>query len=131
MDMILTNVTALSYNGLIYSVGGFPYIATWRSQADGVRTLDKVFLYSKYFYDTTYMRQLSDGIMLPTPERTIVEYVLNEKHCDEGLLIEALKSYNENGNANYQLLYEVAEHFKLSRDILDYWLKEAREDSEV
>lgn len=69
-------------------------------------------------------------ILKPTKERAIVEYILNEKWCDEGILIEALKTYLW-GFRNDKALYETAEFFGLDKKILDYWINEALTDTEA
>lgn len=71
-------------------------------------------------------------LLLPSPERAIVEYIKNEKWCDEGTLIEALKTYEFRDDiCNLPLLYKVAEFFEVPKETIDYWLNEARTDEEV
>lgn len=69
-------------------------------------------------------------ILKPTKERAITEYILNEKWCDEGILIEALKTYLQ-WFRNDSELYTVADYFGLNRTTLDYWIREALEDTEI
>lgn len=72
------------------------------------------------------------NLLLPSPERAIVEYMKNEKWCDEGTLIEALQGYEFREDiCNLPLLYEVAEFFDVPKETMDYWLNEARTDEEV
>jgi hypothetical protein len=130
MGVILTGPSALSKNGLIY-FGKVSYISTWRKHSDNGSSLNRVYLYRPYHSDMSYTRTLSNGYITYTRERAIVDYILNEKYCDEGLLIEALKSYDEREDSDYEVLYEVADYFKLSREVLNYWIKEAREDFET
>lgn len=91
---------------------------------------------AKYYYkpNIDYVHYVSpmytnELILLPTPERAIVEYIFFEKWCDEGTLIEALKTYeSKDWQCDLPLLYKVAEFFGLKREVIDYWIKEARED---
>lgn len=66
----------------------------------------------------------------PSKERALVECILHLDWIDEGLLIEGLKSYLDYF-WNEEKLREVADHFGLAQETLDYWLQEAREDCEV
>lgn len=67
----------------------------------------------------------------PTAERAIVDCILwQHRNYDEGFLIEALQSYQQQGH-NVEDLYEVADFYKLDRRAVDYWWKEAEEDSEM
>jgi hypothetical protein len=69
-------------------------------------------------------------LLKPTKERAIVEYLKNEKWCDEGLLIEALKNYLEQFR-NDEELYRVADFYGLERSTLDSWIQEAINDTEI
>ena len=68
-------------------------------------------------------------LLLPSKERAIVECIKWIDYVDEGVLIEALKDYLD--MFWNDRIYEVGEHFGVSRETLDYWFKEAREDEEV
>lgn len=89
------------------------------------------YYYSKIDYEN-YVAPLSSNpfILVPTKERAIVEYIKNEKWCDEGILIEALKSYLM-WFRNDEELYKVAEHFKVPKETIDYWINEALTDEEI
>ena len=69
-------------------------------------------------------------ILVPSKERALVEYIKNEKWCDEGILIEAMKTYLM-WFRNDTELKEVADHFGLDWNTIEYWIKEALEDEEV
>lgn len=91
-------------------------------------------VYLTYYYYpnidyTHWVHPSSDNknILVPTKERALVEYIKNEKWCDEGILIEALKNYLEFFR-NDEELFKVADFFELDRDILHYWINEALED---
>lgn len=102
------------------------------SEIDGVETGAVRYLYNPHIdfeYELTPM-DTNPLLLLPSKERAIVEYIKCEKWCDEGTLIEGLKTYLYQF-INMDKLYEVADHFELNREILDYWIKEAYEDEEV
>lgn len=77
-----------------------------------------------------YPSETNPLLLQPTKERAIVDYIRNEKWCDEGILIEALKSYLM-WFRNDEELYKVADFFNVSRDVIDYWINEALTDEEV
>ena len=116
----------ISYNGTILNVWSHD------KETDGEGSGPIVYFYHEEPIDTEhYLVPCSTNplLLIPTKERAIVEYIINEKWCDEGLLIEALKSYMFDFNTtDFTLLYEVADFFGLSREILDYWIHEAETD---
>lgn len=70
----------------------------------------------------------SPNILEPTQERALIEYILFKDYFNEGILIEGLKSYMFIHDGNVQPLYDEAIKFSVPKDIVDYWLQEARED---
>lgn len=104
------------------------------------RELDKLslavltFHYKEKIDKEHYLRPMitNPNLLLPIPERAIVEYILDEELCDEGTLIEALKTYlGIPHRCSLELLYEVADFFGLQKDTLDDWILEAETDEEV
>lgn len=88
-----------------------------------------------YYPNIDYEYELTPGeknplILHPSKERAIVEFIMRDKAADEGILIEALKSYLL-WFRNDEKLYKCAEHFGVSKETIDYWIKEAEEDEEV
>ena len=72
-----------------------------------------------------------EGKRYPTAERAIIDCILwQHRNYDEGFLIEALQSYQQQGH-KVEDLYEVADFYKLDRRAVNYWWKEAEEDSEM
>ena len=68
-------------------------------------------------------------LLIPSKERAIVECIKWLDYVDEGELIEALKEYLDHFWDNS--IYEVGNHFGISKETLDYWFEEARNDEEV
>ena len=117
-------------------------LVNWNSEYLILTTDDENFdnfslFYMEYWYyaniDYSFCVKPSEDnplILIPTKERAIVDYLRNEKHCDEGILIEALKTYLL-WFKNLDELYRVCEHFDVSRDLIDYWIYEAEHDEEI
>lgn len=68
-------------------------------------------------------------LLIPSKERAIVECIKWLEYVDEGELIEALKTYLDMFWDNR--IYKVGEHFGISKETLDYWFEEARNDKEI
>ena len=93
--------------------------------------LDLVVFRFWYFDDLNYTKEVYPRMYVPTPERAIIDCIVwQSKNYEEGLLIEALQTYQQQGH-NIEDLYEVADFYKLDRRVVDYWWKEAEEDSEM
>ena len=97
--------------------------------------LDAVFVkyyFNPYGKDTKYTnpRKTNRYLHEPTKERALVETIKFHGYFNEGILIEALQNYIRNVK-DFSLLYEVAEYFSVSRDDVDYWINEAREESDM
>ena len=129
---VVCGICALVRNGLVIFDKDHLDLFTQYPEIDGIDAYAVRYVYNPnidYEYEVTpfFTNPL---ILLPSKERAIVEYVLCERYCDEGILIEALKSYLL-WFKNLPKLYEVADHFGLSREVLDYWIHEAETDEEV
>lgn len=101
-------------------------------EIDGVGASIVTYIYRNPIDYDNYVAPMdtNENLLLPTKERAIVEYILVERWCDEGTLIEALKTYLE-WEENREKLYEVADFYGLPRETLDYWIHEAETDEEV
>ena len=129
---VLCNICALTRNGLLtYPVTHIDVLTT-RETWDGLQLAGISYYYKQNIDYKNYVTPSCTNplILKPTRERAIVEYILMENWCDEGVLIEALKSYMSY-KSNFPELYKVADFYGLPTQTLDYWLKEAREDEEV
>lgn len=71
------------------------------------------------------------NILEPTRERAIIEYIIFHDYFDEGILIEGLSNYLYENDDNPNKLFLEAEKFHCPKKLVDYWIKEAREDCEV
>ena len=80
-------------------------------------------------YVTPYYK--SPNILIPTKERALVECIkYNTKMIDPGTLLDAVFNYTFGLDPNMELLYEVADFYKLPKEELDKWIQEAEESLE-
>ena len=129
---VICGPCALARAGLITYSTELLFLQTPFIEVDGVCTVYVTY----YYYDNidyehwVYPSKSNPLLLQPTKERAIVDYIRNEKWCDEGILIEALKSYLM-WFRNDKELYEVADFFGVTREIIDYWINEALTDEET
>ena len=131
-EYVLCGPCALARAGLVTYSTELLYLQTSYKELDGVCTI-----YITYWFyddiDTQYCVTPGDEnplILHPSKERAIIEYLKCKRWCDEGILIEALKSYLL-WFRDDDKLYKCADHFGVSRDTIDYWINEALTDEEV
>lgn len=131
--IVLCGCCALVRNGLISWDGG-----THLDMYTEIKTLHQFnMVYAMYFYtkkiDYEYCVSPSPTnplILVPTKERALIEYLRDEHIYDEGILIEALKSYLM-WFRNDALLHEAADHFGVAWETVQYWIHEAETDEEI
>lgn len=126
---IVTMNTALARNGLVYFSPVYLDIAS-----KAACSKSGIMRYLNTNTDTEhYTRPSKDNpnLLIPTRERALVDYMLyQDEYGDEGLLIEALQNYLEQFK-DMDKLYEVADFYKLPRETVDYWIKEAEEETSM
>lgn len=131
-EYVVCGICALVRNGLIIANKEHLDLFTAFPEIDGLDAFAVRYIYNP---DIDYEYEVSPSftnplILLPSKERALVEYLICGKYCDEGILIEALKSYLM-WFRNLEKLYRTAAHFGLRREVLDYWIQEAEADEEV
>lgn len=120
---------SLSHAGLIHGCG-ITVIWTEYPEIDHVHLTNVVYEHY-HVHDSAYLRVLSDGSLTPTAERALVDCMIWQDHnYDEGFLIEALQSYQYDGHQASDL-YEVADHYLLPHEVVDYWWNEALEEDDM
>lgn len=120
---VLTGYSAFEYNGLIYGCNSF-YVYTSSEKMDRVQYSGIVFEHY-HFNDEVYLREIHPNLYVPSRERAIVDAIAHmDKYYREGELIEALQDYTDQTD-DYTLLYEVANHYGVSIDKIDEWIREA------
>lgn len=127
--IVFTGDTAMVLNG--YSVSGIyiPDVLTDAIELKGLRLAGYVnYCYVPEVGVKHYVKHFMDNemILLPIPERAIVENIKYKlEFVDEGYFCDALDRYQHSNSMNYELLKEVANHFNVSMEQIDYWLEES------
>ena len=133
-DFLLVGEPSLVYNGLMYGGIGTEPLAIYINEKDldGVHIGD-VFLEYYHFSDGTYCREFDkdNSIWLPSAERALVDTMhFLQYNYIEGPLIESLQNYLSKHD-DLAELYAVADHYNVPRSEVDYWINEAREESDM
>lgn len=129
-ETIVVSDTAFSMHGL---VSGYVYIAVYTPYTgiDRIHIAGNVLLEHYHFHDEYALTKQPSGVYLPSAERCLIDcMVWQNENCDEGFLIEALQTYQQRGH-KVEDLYECADHYLVPHEVVDYWWKEAEEDSEM
>lgn len=84
-----------------------------------------------HVHDDYQLTEIAENVFLPSAERAIVDCIIWQDHnYDEGFLIEALQSYQDDGHSVSDL-YECADHYLVPYEVIDYWWNEALNESDV
>ena len=130
---VLAGDDALYHAGLTNQPVNTPMCwTTYEEIPNGTFAVFTYYYYNPAGKDTRYSKpmQINSYAYEPIKERAIVETIKFREYFNEGILIEALQNYIE-GSPNMPLLYEVADYFGVLREDVDYWLNEAREESDM
>ncbi|KSV57903.1 hypothetical protein [Acetivibrio ethanolgignens] len=129
---VLCGQCALVRNGLTTQDGIVLTMWTPFKEIDGINYGAMIYYYNPDIDTEFCVKPMHTNplLLLPSPERAIVEYVKNEKWCDEGTLIEAIKTYMLRFNDKEEL-FRVADYFSVPRETIEYWIHEAETDEEV
>lgn len=100
----------------------------------GIRVFSKTFIppmsNTKYIWcfnshadDYRYTKEMNNelGLMIPTPERALVESFLYVHYFDAGLVQEAAYKYMVMNNKDVRKLYEVADALDCPRCLVDFY----------
>lgn len=129
--MMYTGRTALVYSGLIQASDRVKDVATSNKNLDWCRAGRTRYIFNQTLDDNTYTKLVDNGVHTPIPERALIEWIINDHIIDEGTFIWAMQNYLNSSDKNLPLLYEVANHFGVSRETVDYWIKEAEEEDDM
>lgn len=124
-DIVIVGDHALTTAGLTTTLCNIIQCST------GIPDFNQLGLFPVYYYtmdswnDFAYTKPSKTNplVHIPTKERALVE-AMKYEYFNEGILIESLITYITTFY-NKELLEEVADHFKLPRERLQYWLDEA------
>lgn len=125
---ILVGDSALVVNNLIYGVPYFT-VYTEHKPMNGVDL--NGFIFEHYHFNDDYqMVNIQNNIWKPSAEKALLDVIVwYPENMNEGSLIEALQNYQEHNDKSK--LYECADHYKVPHEFVDYWWKEAEEESDM
>lgn len=129
---VMTGISSMCYNGMSLDNIYMPELLTTNPTAkEGMIVAGIVeYCYTEELDTENYVTPLDgiENILIPSFERSIVENIkLDLKYIDEGYFLEKLERYLTGNFYNLKLLYEVADHFKVPRSKIDYWIEECRD----
>lgn len=134
INFLIVGIPSLVYNKLMWGgIGIEPLILYIDKKILNGTILGDVHLEYYHFNDDMY-REVFDRenrLYLPTAERALVDTIaFLDKNYIEGPLIESLQNYLDK-HQDLSKLYSVADHYKVPRDKIDYWINEAREETDM
>ena len=86
-----------------------------------------------HFYDCNFCTEIYPEyqLWLPSAERALVDTIaFLDRNYIEGPLIESLQTYLEE-HEDLSELRKVADFYKLPQETLDYWIKEAQDETDM
>lgn len=133
LNFLIVGHAALTRTGLIHGTTAFDFYTPYPG-LHLVRYPGNIMLTHYNFTDSEYLTVFDEDrhIYLPTKERAIVDGMAWCKQSySEGELIEAVQNYDYANNGDFAEVYKVAEHYNVDRSIVDYWIDEARNESDM
>lgn len=130
-NFLIVNTTALTLNKLMWGGNELILYTPWE-ELDHLPMCD-MRLEHYHFADGNYCTLIDDknNLWLPTAERALVDTIhFIEQNYIEGPLIESLQNYLSS-HADLSELYTVADHYNVPSEKIDYWINEAREESDM
>lgn len=128
-DIVIVGDTSLVMNHLIYDMKPITILTDYEGldKTPGVNMLYEYY----HFHDKKYNVQIHGNIWKPTAEKAILDTIVwLPENMNEGSLIEALQTYQNNGNDKTKL-YECADHYGVPHEFVDYWWREAEEETDM
>ena len=123
---VLTGINALVHNGISTSFETNLEILT--DDVDLKGTTGYCYVGELDLINFLQEKPIVDQVYLPTAERALIELIKYDlRYIDEGFYLEGMNMYVTSNKFNYNLLMKVANHFKVSKDLVDYWIKESKD----
>ena len=130
-NIVIVGDSALSLNKLIYDMSPMSIL----TNNIHLNRCPSINYRSEYYHfnDLYLCTEIAQGVYLPTAEKAILDAIVwLPENMNEGSLIEALQSYQQmHGDKGKVKLYEVADYYKVPHEFVDYWWKEAEEESDM
>lgn len=127
--VVVCNICALARNGLTYESGKHLDLFTKYKELDNLCLSVINYYYNPNIDYINFVEPMetNPNILLPSPERAIIECIKFIKNMDESILIEALQNYKL-WHKNYDKLYNMADFYDVSKKELEYWINEAEDE---
>ena len=123
---VLTGINALVHNGISTSFETNLEILT--DDVDLKGTTGYCYVGELDLINFLQEKPIVDQVYAPTAERALIELIKhNLRFIDEGFFLEGMDMYVTSNKFNYNLLMKVASHFNVSKDLVDYWIKESKD----
>ena len=123
---VLTGINALVHNGISTSFETNLEILT--DDVDLKGTTGYCYVGELDLINFLQEKPIVDQVYVPTAERALIELIKhNLRFIDEGFFLEGMDMYVTSNKFNYNLLMKVASHFNVSKDLVDYWIKESKD----
>ena len=123
---VLTGINALVHNGISTSFETNLEILTGDVKLK--ETTGYCYVEELDLINFLQQRPIVDQVYVPTAERALIELIKhNLRFIDEGFFLEGMDMYVTSNKFNYNLLMKVASHFNVSKDLVDYWIKESKD----
>lgn len=129
---ILVGKSGLVFNGLVYG-SDIITVYTGYKRLHRIDLTDVILSYYHIDDDLEGVRciDIENNVWVFSVERAIVDAVkFMYQSYDEGVVIEALQNYLDR-SPDLDKLYKVAEHYSVPKSDIDYWLNEAREETDM
>lgn len=124
-DIIITGKSALVINKLIRD--NFDTVSiTCLKEAYSNKNYNVQFEYA-HLRDMYKTVRLADGVYVPTSEKSLLDTIVwYPENVDKKTVLIALHNYKLlRGDAGLDRLYNIADHYKVPRQFINYWWKEA------
>lgn len=130
--VVICGNCSLARNGLTYYPGKHLDLFTKYKELDNLNLSVITYYYNPNIDYTNFVTPMETNvnILLPSPERAIIECIKFIDIVQEDILIEAIQNYKL-FYKSYDKLYEMANFYNLPKKELDYWIYESENDYEV
>jgi len=106
-------------------------VYTRYSELDNIQIGDLIFCHY-HLSDEKFLINLGNNVYTYTKEKCIIDTIMFlDKNYNEGLLIEMLQNYAIQEKRNFNKLYEIGEYYKIKKDRINYWIKEADGETDM
>ena len=129
--VVICGNCSLARNGLTYYSGKHLDLFTKYKELHNLNLAVITYYYNPNIDYTNFVRPMetNPNILLPSPERAIIECIKFIDFVSEDILLEAIQNYKL-WYKSYDKLYPMADFYQVSKKDLDHWIYEAENDYE-